>query len=168
MSTRPLLAFSAIYLVWGSTYLAVAIGLRSFPPMILMGTRCVIGGLILLGWSLLHNQRLPSAQLLVHGIACGLLFSSVATAFWQSRNSMCRQESPPSFWRPFRSGLPCCAFCFRESVVLCRPPFVHWVQVLPASPSSRGQHPRRARTEWSCPGLPRCSAQAFRGHSERS
>ncbi|MFM0258903.1 EamA family transporter [Paraburkholderia sediminicola] len=74
MSTRSLLAFSAIYLVWGSTYLAVAIGLRSFPPMILMGTRCVIGGLILLGWSLLHNQRLPSAQLLIHGVACGLLF----------------------------------------------------------------------------------------------
>lgn len=74
MPTRPVLAFSAIYLVWGSTYLAVAIGLRSFPPMILMGARCVIGGLILLTWNLVHNRRIPSPRLLVHGVACGLLF----------------------------------------------------------------------------------------------
>jgi drug/metabolite transporter (DMT)-like permease len=74
MRIRLLLAFSAIYLVWGSTYLAVAVGLRSFPPMTLMGARCLAGGLVLLGWGLLRKQCLPSPQLLLHGVACGLLF----------------------------------------------------------------------------------------------
>jgi drug/metabolite transporter (DMT)-like permease len=40
-------AFAAVYLVWGSTYLAIRIGLESFPPMILAGLRHLTAGLIL-------------------------------------------------------------------------------------------------------------------------
>jgi hypothetical protein len=32
-------AFAAIYLVWGSTYLALAVALASVPPFLLMGAR---------------------------------------------------------------------------------------------------------------------------------
>jgi drug/metabolite transporter (DMT)-like permease len=42
--------------------------------MILMGARCLAGGLVLLAWGMLRKQSLPSPQLLLHGTACGLLF----------------------------------------------------------------------------------------------
>lgn len=40
-------AFAAIYVIWGSTYLGIAVGLESFPPLLLAATRHVIAGLIL-------------------------------------------------------------------------------------------------------------------------
>jgi drug/metabolite transporter (DMT)-like permease len=42
-----LLAFGLVYVVWGSTYLAIRIGIESFPPLLLAGTRHLLTGLIL-------------------------------------------------------------------------------------------------------------------------
>ena len=42
-----LLAFALVYVVWGSTYLAIRIGIESFPPLLLAGTRHLLTGLIL-------------------------------------------------------------------------------------------------------------------------
>lgn len=41
------LAFAAIYLVWGSTYLAIRVGIETIPPLFLAGSRHMITGLIL-------------------------------------------------------------------------------------------------------------------------
>ena len=46
-ATLTILAFAAIYLIWGSTYLAIRIGLESFPPLLLGGSRHLLFGLIL-------------------------------------------------------------------------------------------------------------------------
>ena len=46
-STLVLIAFALVYIVWGSTYLAIRIGIESFPPLLLAGTRHLITGLIL-------------------------------------------------------------------------------------------------------------------------
>ena len=47
-STRHLLlAFAAVYLVWGSTYLAIRFGVETIPPFILGGVRFLTAGLIL-------------------------------------------------------------------------------------------------------------------------
>jgi len=40
-------AFGAVYLIWGSTYLAIRIGLETIPPLLMAGFRHTIGGLIL-------------------------------------------------------------------------------------------------------------------------
>jgi drug/metabolite transporter (DMT)-like permease len=47
--TSPLVfaAFAAVYLIWGSTFLAIRIGIESFPPLLLAGTRHLITGLLL-------------------------------------------------------------------------------------------------------------------------
>ena len=45
-STVVLLAFLAVYVVWGSTYLAMRYGVESFPPLLLAGTRHLITGLV--------------------------------------------------------------------------------------------------------------------------
>src|ERR1700693_410165 len=42
-----LVAFAAVYVVWGSTYLAIRVGIESFPPFILAGIRHVTAGLVL-------------------------------------------------------------------------------------------------------------------------
>lgn len=45
-----LLAFAAVYLIWGSTYLAIRIGIETLPPFLLAGVRfCVAGSLLYLG-----------------------------------------------------------------------------------------------------------------------
>src|SRR6267154_596109 len=46
-TTLVLMAFAAVYLVWGSTYLAIQIGIESFPPLILAGLRHITVGLLL-------------------------------------------------------------------------------------------------------------------------
>jgi drug/metabolite transporter (DMT)-like permease len=42
-----LVAFAAVYVVWGSTYLAIRIGIESFPPLILAGFRHITVGVFL-------------------------------------------------------------------------------------------------------------------------
>jgi len=46
-SLTIILAFLTIYLVWGSTYLAIRFGVETFPPFIFAGIRFFIAGLIL-------------------------------------------------------------------------------------------------------------------------
>src|SRR5277367_987312 len=40
-------AFAAVYVIWGSTYLAIAVGIESFPPLLLAASRHFTAGLIL-------------------------------------------------------------------------------------------------------------------------
>jgi len=70
---RIVAAFAAIYLVWGSTYLAIAAALPAIPPFALMGSRSLVGGLILFGLARARGARAGPREWLV-GAACGLLF----------------------------------------------------------------------------------------------
>jgi drug/metabolite transporter (DMT)-like permease len=47
MSPMVLLAFAAVYVVWGSTYLGIRVGVESFPPLVLAGLRHLTAGLVL-------------------------------------------------------------------------------------------------------------------------
>jgi drug/metabolite transporter (DMT)-like permease len=40
-------AFAAVYVIWGSTYLAIAVGIESFPPLLLAASRHFTAGLVL-------------------------------------------------------------------------------------------------------------------------
>jgi drug/metabolite transporter (DMT)-like permease len=40
-------AFAAVYVIWGSTYLAIAVGIESFPTLLLPAARHLMAGLIL-------------------------------------------------------------------------------------------------------------------------
>jgi drug/metabolite transporter (DMT)-like permease len=64
MTGRParwkiLVAFAIIYLVWGSTYLAIRVGVREMPPFLMAGIRFTAAGLMLLAWARLTGARLP-------------------------------------------------------------------------------------------------------------
>ncbi len=48
--TQIVLAFAAVYVLWGSTYLAIRIGVETIPPFLMAGLRHSIAGVLLLGW----------------------------------------------------------------------------------------------------------------------
>lgn len=54
---RIWLALGTIYLVWGSTFMAVTIAVRDLPPLLAMGIRHVTAGLLLLAWALPRGDR---------------------------------------------------------------------------------------------------------------
>jgi drug/metabolite transporter (DMT)-like permease len=56
---KTLLAFAIIYLVWGSTYLAIRVGVREVPPFLLAAIRFLIAGLVLYGWMTVRGERQP-------------------------------------------------------------------------------------------------------------
>ncbi|MGB7555696.1 MAG: EamA family transporter [Candidatus Korobacteraceae bacterium] len=59
---KILLAFAIIYLVWGSTFLAIRIGVREVPPFLLAAIRFLVAGLALYGWMITRGERSPSGR----------------------------------------------------------------------------------------------------------
>lgn len=59
---KTLLAFAIIYFVWGSTFLAIRIGVHEVPPFLLAAMRFLIAGLALFLWTLARGASLPSAR----------------------------------------------------------------------------------------------------------
>ena len=64
-TTKPrtwkiLLAFAIIYLVWGSTFLAIRVGVREVPPFLLAGMRFMAAGGLVYGWMRLKGTPSPT------------------------------------------------------------------------------------------------------------
>ncbi len=57
---KLIVAFAAIYLVWGSTFSFVAISLRTFPPFLLSALRFLIGGFTLSVYCFYRKEQMPS------------------------------------------------------------------------------------------------------------
>src|SRR6266699_3887956 len=80
---KTLLAFAIIYFVWGSTYLAIRVGVREVPPFLLAAMRFLIAGLLLYGWMIARGERSPTGRqwmsasllaILIFVLDYGLLF----------------------------------------------------------------------------------------------
>jgi len=52
-------AFAAVYVVWGSTYLAIRIGVATLPPALFAGARFLAAGLLLAAYARLTGQQFP-------------------------------------------------------------------------------------------------------------
>jgi drug/metabolite transporter (DMT)-like permease len=59
---KTLLAFAIIYFVWGSTFLAIRVGVREVPPFLLAAMRFTIAGAALFAWMLIQGERLPTLR----------------------------------------------------------------------------------------------------------
>src|SRR5215470_14161389 len=68
------LAYAAIYLIWGSTFLAIRIAVDSIPPFLMMGVRSVAAGLLLVGWATLRGERAPARVWARAAVAGALMF----------------------------------------------------------------------------------------------
>src|ERR1700733_1530978 len=80
---KTILAFAIIYLVWGSTFFAIRIGVREVPPFLLAAMRFLVAGVVLYGWTIARGERSPSGRqwasvcllaLLIFVLDYGLLF----------------------------------------------------------------------------------------------
>jgi drug/metabolite transporter (DMT)-like permease len=58
---RVLAAFAAVYVVWGSTYLAIRYAVESMPPLLMAGSRFAISGAILYAWARARGAARPTA-----------------------------------------------------------------------------------------------------------
>lgn len=80
---KVLLAFAIIYFVWGSTFLAIRVGVREVPPFLLAGMRFLVAGIVLCAWMRAKGTPSPSTRewgaasllaILIFVLDYGLLF----------------------------------------------------------------------------------------------
>ena len=83
-SWKILLAFAIIYFVWGSTYLAIRVGVHEVPPFLLAAMRFLVSGLVLYGWMRLKGAPSPSRRQWAGATALGTLIFLVdyGCLFW--------------------------------------------------------------------------------------
>ncbi|HYE97929.1 MAG TPA: EamA family transporter [Planctomycetota bacterium] len=60
--SKVLLAFAAVYVFWGSTYLAIKIALETLPPFLMAGSRFVAAGLVLMAFARIRGTPAPTAR----------------------------------------------------------------------------------------------------------
>jgi drug/metabolite transporter (DMT)-like permease len=66
-TTRPakwqvLLAFGIVYFVWGSTFLAIRVGVREVPPFLLAAMRFLLAGIALYAWMRFRGSPSPRGR----------------------------------------------------------------------------------------------------------
>lgn len=70
---KAYVALGTICLLWGTTYLALRIGVQSFPPFLLSGIRQALAGLLLVGFFLIKGYKLPPWKTLKYHVLAGFL-----------------------------------------------------------------------------------------------
>ncbi len=58
--TKIILAYVAVCVIWGSTYLAIRIGVQDFPPFLFAGIRFLIAGALMFGFAKLKGMEFPA------------------------------------------------------------------------------------------------------------
>jgi drug/metabolite transporter (DMT)-like permease len=71
------LAFLAIYVIWGSTFLATRYAVRTIPPFFVSGSRFFLGGLILFLFAQARNREPITARMWASAMLMGALFFTV-------------------------------------------------------------------------------------------
>jgi drug/metabolite transporter (DMT)-like permease len=59
--SQILLAFAAVYIIWGSTYLAIRFAIETLPPALMVGTRFLAAGGIMYLWLRARGAEKPAA-----------------------------------------------------------------------------------------------------------
>jgi drug/metabolite transporter (DMT)-like permease len=83
-SWQIVLAFAIIYFVWGSTFLAIRIGVREVPPFLLAAMRFVVAGAALYGWMRFKGTPGPTRREWISATFLGLLIFVIdyGCLFW--------------------------------------------------------------------------------------
>jgi drug/metabolite transporter (DMT)-like permease len=71
--TQILLAFAAVYVLWGSTYLAIRFGVETIPPFLMAGVRHGVAGLLLFAWVRMRGTPAPERRHWVPATVVGAL-----------------------------------------------------------------------------------------------
>ena len=66
-------ALFALYIIWGSTYFVIRIGVESWPPLLMAGVRFSVAGLLMLSILLLRGHKLPALRPMLNAALLGFL-----------------------------------------------------------------------------------------------
>jgi len=109
VSSRPaswkiLSAFAIIYFVWGSTYLAIRVGVLEMPPFLMAGMRFFLAGAILYAWMRLTGVPSPTRREWRDAIILGALMflMDYACLFWAE------QRVPSGISAVILAAIPVC------------------------------------------------------------
>lgn len=77
-------AFAAIYLIWGSTYIAILIAIKDIPPMLMAGARFITAGILLFTYSRLRGEKMPDGNSVsrISGAGILMLFMGTGSVAW--------------------------------------------------------------------------------------
>ncbi|MGT8859366.1 drug/metabolite exporter YedA [Enterobacter sp. 186315] len=70
-------ALFALYIIWGSTYFVIRIGVESWPPLMMAGIRFLSAGVLLTAFLLLRGHKLPPLRPMLNAALIGLLLLAV-------------------------------------------------------------------------------------------
>src|SRR5580704_8600912 len=81
---KTLLAFGIIYFVWGSTSLAIRIGVHEVPPLLFAAMRFLTAGAVMFGWLKLRGVPSPTTRQWVAASFLGALIfvGDYGLLFW--------------------------------------------------------------------------------------
>ena len=84
MRWKIAVAFFAVYVCWGMTYLAMRVAVVEIPPHLLSGSRFVVAGLVLYAWARLRGEPPPTARQWRAAVVIGgfLLLGGNASVAW--------------------------------------------------------------------------------------
>jgi len=71
--TALVLAFAAIYVIWGSTYLGIRVAVETMPPFAAAGARFLLAGALLAGWISVTRGLRPTARQWRDNLVVGIL-----------------------------------------------------------------------------------------------
>ena len=72
------LAFAAIYLIWGTTFLGIRYAVATIPPFLMGATRFLLAGALLFGWTRLRGVPMPSRALWKPAFVAGFFMMLIA------------------------------------------------------------------------------------------
>ncbi|CUA81994.1 MULTISPECIES: drug/metabolite exporter YedA [Gulbenkiania] len=77
LSAVTLAAFFALYVIWGSTYFAIRVGVEEWPPFMMAGVRFLMAGTVLFLYLKLRSTPNPSMREVLGGAILGVLMPGV-------------------------------------------------------------------------------------------
>src|ERR1044072_7796437 len=87
INVRIVLAFTAIYIIWGTTYFAVLIGIKTIPPFIMGALRYSIAGIAFLMYAVFNKEKIFNRSVLKN-ILLGAIMQTGGQAilFWSEKH----------------------------------------------------------------------------------
>lgn len=85
--SQILIAFAAVYIIWGSTYLAIRFAIETLPPFLMVGSRFFIAGMAMYIWLRVRGAEAPKAVHWRSAALIGLLMPVLGTGVvvWAER-----------------------------------------------------------------------------------
>jgi drug/metabolite transporter (DMT)-like permease len=114
-----------VYLVWGSTYLAIRIALEGMPPLLMAASRNLVAGPLVLGWMFWRGATWPTPRQWRNGVAMGIMMMGLGNG------CVCLAEQlvPSGIAALFVGGAPVFAILFGLGFG-ARPRLFEWLGVL--------------------------------------